>query len=262
MSEFYKIIKYKMLMLILLLSFNMVAQIPDAPKPARLVNDFANIFSESEKQELEKILVSIDDSTSNQIVVVTVKDFGGMDKAQFATELGQKWGVGGDAKKDNGIVILIKPKTKESKGEAHIAVGYGLEAAIPDITANHIIDNTMIPYFKENKYFEGVLAGVKDVYLAAKGEYNEARSKKTKGKFGNLIVIAIIVLVVVVMVTRGNKNGGGGRRTTYGDSALPFIFFGGFGGGSGGSSGFGGGSGGFGGFGGGGFGGGGAGGSW
>ncbi len=260
MNNLYNILRFKILILISFLSINLVAQIPDVPKPARLVNDFANIFSESEKQEMERILVAIDDSTTNQIVVVTVNDLGGMDKSQFATELGQKWGVGGDAKKDNGIVILIKPKTKESRGEAHIAVGYGLEAAIPDITANHIVDNTMIPFFKENKYYEGVMAGVVDVYKAAKGEYNDARKKKSKSKIGNLLVIAIVVLIVVVMVTRGNKNGGGGGRTTYGNSALPFIFMGGFGGG--GSGGFGGGSGGFGGFGGGGFGGGGAGGSW
>ena len=69
---------------------------------------FTGIFTPQQQAQLEQFLVMVDDSTSNQIAVVTVNDLGGYDKAQFTTELGQKWKVGNE-KFDNGIV-LIKPK--------------------------------------------------------------------------------------------------------------------------------------------------------
>jgi len=103
-----------------------------------LVNNFSAAFpdllSAEEMAKLEKSLVAFSDSTSNQIVVVIVDDLQGLEPWQYATELGQAWGVG-QAKEDNGVVILIKP-TKEGIGrKTFIAVGYGLSAVIPDLTA-------------------------------------------------------------------------------------------------------------------------------
>ena len=79
----------------LLIFKNSPAQdIPAKPDPPRLVNDFANILTQQERITLEKKLVAFDDSTSTQIVIVTVKDIGGYDKAEYATAIGEKWGVG------------------------------------------------------------------------------------------------------------------------------------------------------------------------
>lgn len=253
-------LKNALVALLLACSISIFAQIPERPSPATLVNDMANIFTPEQKAQLEAYLVMIDDSTSNQITVVTVPDLGGMDKAQYATELGEKWGVG-DAKLDNGIVILIKPKVDREKGELFIAVGRGLEGAIPDAIANRISDQIMIPYFKQNDYFGGTVAGVDVIYKIAKGEYDVDRLK-SKGGNGKLIFLGIIVLLIIISFF-GKKKGGdndGNGHTSYGSSALPWILMGGgFGGGSSGGSSSGGG---FGGFGGGGFGGGGSGGSW
>ena len=104
-------------------------------KQNKLVYDEANVLSPEEESDLEKRLVAFADSTSNQITLVIVADLCGMDKYQFAIELGESWGVG-QSKEDNGVVFLVKPKTPDSKGEIFIAVGRGLEGAIPDITAN------------------------------------------------------------------------------------------------------------------------------
>jgi hypothetical protein len=86
-------------------------------KALNLVYDKPQVLSPADRQILESTLVTFSDSTSNQIAVVIVDDLCGMDKAQFAIELGELWGVG-QAKEDNGIVVLIKIKTPESKGEA------------------------------------------------------------------------------------------------------------------------------------------------
>ena len=78
-----------MISALLLLSFNGIyGQIPAKPSPARLVNDFASVFTGSQVSELESILSDFANKTSNQIVVVTVNDLGGADPSQFAYEIG------------------------------------------------------------------------------------------------------------------------------------------------------------------------------
>jgi len=260
-----KLVWLRSTLICLFVSFSTLlsAQIPEKPNPARLVNDFANLFTPEQKAELENFLVMVDDSTSNQICVVTVNDLGGMDPNQYATELGQTWGIG-NAKFDNGIVLLVKPKTADSRGQVYIAVGYGLEAVIPDYVAGKLRDEVLIPHFKQNDYYGGVALACNNLYLIAKGEIKVPREKKSVNN-AKYIFIGLFLLILLIIIFRKNKNENNGNnsvRTSYG-SDLPFwILMGSAMGGR--SSGGGGGSsgGGFGGFGGGGFGGGGAGGSW
>ena len=103
-------------------------QIPDAPQPPRLVNDLANVLQTSEVSSLERSLVQFYNKTSNQITVVTVNSFDGTSVEDFAFKLGQKWGVGHKGR-NNGLLILVKPKTATERGQAFIATGYGLEGA-------------------------------------------------------------------------------------------------------------------------------------
>lgn len=241
------------------------AAIPSRPSPARLVNDLAEIFTPAQEVELERMLTAFDDSTSNQIAVVTVKDLEGYDASEYATRIGLDWGVGSE-KFDNGVVILVKPKTN-SPGQVFIAVGYGLEGAIPDAYAKRIIDNEMIPFFRQNDYYGGVHTGCKVLMKLASGEISQLREgDEEEGLYAiaaMLMIICLTVFIVIIVMKKGGKggnngSGNGGGRTIY---VGPIITTGSsFGGRS--SGGFGGGFGGFGGFGGGSFGGGGAGGSW
>jgi len=130
------------------------AQIPPQPNPPRLVNDLANLFTRNEVQELERILVDFNDSTSNVVCVVTVNDLNGYSAAEFAYEIGEQWGVR-DKKYRNGVVILVKPKN-ETSGEVYISVGYDLEGVLPDAKSKQIIEQFMIPSFKQNDYYGGV----------------------------------------------------------------------------------------------------------
>ncbi len=238
------------------------AGIPDRPVPPRLVNDFANILSEAERIQLEDTLVRFNNATSTQIVVVTVPDLEGYDPADFAFKLGEKWGVG-QKDKDNGLVILIKPKSGNSKGQVFIATGYGLEGVLPDAVLNStVIDYEMIPRFRENNYFGGISSGVRVIMEISRGEYTAEEYQKFYEKKNDGIVPALIIFILVfVFIFRGRRN----RFYSPGKS-LPFWLAMGMLSGShksGGSFGnFSSGSGGFGGFGGGSFGGGGAGGSW
>ncbi len=99
---------------------------------------------------LEQKLVAFNDSTSTQIAIVIVPTLGGYDKADYAQTLAEKWGIG-QKRTNNGVLILIKPKTPGSKGEVQIATGYGLEGAIPDITCAEIIDREILPAFRNGR---------------------------------------------------------------------------------------------------------------
>jgi uncharacterized protein len=163
--------KFLLIFTLLLLSIEVTAQdIPDPMVPYRLVNDFANIFSGAESQALEQKLLAYNDSTSTQIYVITVSDLGGYAASDFSFRLGEKWEIG-QKSKDNGAVILIKPKIGNSRGQAFIATGYGLEARINDAYAGRIVRDVMIPYFIVDDYFGGVNAAVDVMIERLSGEY-------------------------------------------------------------------------------------------
>lgn len=268
MRNFIKRHIFAVLSVILMFTATTAAAIPQRPDPARLVNDLAGIFTHGQTEHLENMLVAFDDTTSNQIAVVTVNDLEGYDAAEYATRIGLEWGVG-SAKFDNGVVILVKPKTSESGGKVFIAIGYGLEGAIPDAYAKRIINNEMIPHFMENDYYGGVEAACSTLMKLASGEISELRESEEDDialiAFVVVFILFLIILVIIAAKSNGGNGGNGGRRIYRGPVITIGNDFGTWGGSSrGGFGGFGGGGfgGGFGGFGGGSFGGGGAGGSW
>lgn len=234
------------------------AAVPQRPEPARFVNDFAGVFQAAQADSLEDRLAAYSDSTSTQIVVVTVSDLEGMDAASYATEIGESWGVG-SSDFDNGAVILVKPKNDNGSGEVFIATGYGLEGAVPDAYAKRIINEIMIPNFIKDDYFAAVAGACDKIIRLADGE-EFVSSSSAGGEGGSMwIAVAFIVLILYLVFSRygtgGTGNGGSsggtsGRSTSGKTTVIPTG--GGFSGGSTPGRTFGGGS----------FGGGGAGGKW
>jgi len=264
--------KLKTIISILLILFGLqtfAQDIPPRPSPPMLVNDLAGILTPDQVRHLESTLVNFNDTTSTQIAIVTVKSLHGYDKADLAFRIGEQWGVGQKGK-NNGIVILVKPKYGNQRGEAYIAVGYGLEGVIPDAIGKRIVEYEMIPRFKEGDYYGGLEAGALMIMDLVSGEFTaEQYGKKTKSS-PYAIFIPLLILLIVFFLIRASR----ARSHSVGKS-LPFwtAFWlmssmgghrrgGGWSDFSSGSGPFGGGGGGFGGFGGGSFGGGGAGGSW
>lgn len=256
------------------------AHVPARPKPERLVNDLAGIFTPREAATLEYRVAVFADTTSNQIAVVTVPELYGYDKAMLAYEIGQQWGIG-QKKFDNGLVILIKPKTLTSNGEVFIATGYGLEGVVTDAFARSVIENEIIPHFKQNDYYGGVNAALNVLMPVISGEistdeYSASQQESAVPALIFMIFLGIFIFFLAISSKGNNRNMGGGNNRGGRDFTATDAFIlgsilgnatgsrhrGGFGGGSFGGGSFGGGFGGFGGFGGGSFGGGGAGGSW
>lgn len=236
--------------------------IPEPMSPPKLVNDFAGIFTTDERESLEDMLLSYNDSTSTQIYVVTVNDLQGYPISDYAFRLGEKWGIGQKGK-SNGAVILIKPKRGNSRGDVFIAVGYGLEPYLNDARIGRILNNYMIPSLRQDDYYRGTAAAATAMMQYLSGQFQADYSGELT--MSDLIIgIILIILFIYFMNKIGGNNNNTGRGSNNDRSNRP-IFFppttgGGFGRGGFGGGGFGGG--GFGGGGGGSFGGGGAGRSW
>lgn len=259
---------------ILFFSVTAIAQnIPQKPNPQRLVNDFAHILTSDQIDALERKLVSYDDSTSTQIVVVTVPTTGDYDIDDYALKLLRDWGVG-NKKTNNGIVILAAINDRKVK----IEVGYGMEGAVPDITAKQIIENEITPNFRQENFYRGFDDAADAIIKAAAGEYKapENYRKNTSGRRrGSSLPFFVIIAVILIIISRSGGRGGGGMMSRRGSNPVLGGILGGIigsslgrggggwsGGGDGGGWSGGGGGGGFGGFGGGSGGGGGASGSW
>jgi uncharacterized protein len=246
---------------------------PPKPSPAVFVHDYAGWLNPSEKDILERKLQRYFDSTTTQIVIMIRPDIGDYDKAGYAFELGNRWGIG-RKDKNNGIVLLVKTEAPE-RG-IFIATGYGTEGALPDITAGRIVREVIAPYFRRNQYFGGLSAGTNSIQDALAGEF-KAEGKDKKGSISTLffLLFFFVFLFAILYITYRRRgateyNHDGRRRPVYTDNRSMgggwWVTGGGWS--SGGNGGFGGNSGGDGGgwsggdFGGGDFGGGGAGGDW
>jgi uncharacterized protein len=247
-------------LLCLTVAFGVRSQdLPPKPNPPRLVNDFANALSATERASLESKLVAYDDSTSSQITLVTIPSVEPYDIADYAFKLGRAWGVG-EQGKNNGIVLLWAPKDRK----VFIATGYGLEGAIPDAIAKRIVSDVIIPEFKKEQYYQGLDLGIDALMSYASGEFKADPKDRNAAEEPSGFLTFIVIFIIIMIIIARSKGGGGGRGFNSGRGGGPVFFpYTTYSGGGRSSGSWGGsGGGGFGGFGGGSFGGGGAGGNY
>jgi len=128
------------------------------PQPVGYVNDFASIFEKEYIDKMENLITDLEKKTTAEIAVVTIDSLGDKSIETYAVKLFEAWGIG---KKDinNGILFLVAMEERECR----IEVGYGLENVITDVIAKHIIDEIVIPQFKEGKYELGSYECVKKI---------------------------------------------------------------------------------------------------
>lgn len=163
-------------------SFAADSDFPARPDTAIFVHDFAGVLRQS--KVIDDSLRAFSKRTTNQIMVITVKDLGDYDPKMYAVELGDRWGIG-QAKLDNGLIILIKPKTRDSKGQFAICPGRGLGGALPDVTCKRIVDGKAIPALKKGDYDAAVWAVLKAVMPICAGEISgDEATKKSSGGGG------------------------------------------------------------------------------
>ena len=187
------------------------------------VNDFANIISDSDEDAILSRGITLNKKTTAQVVVVTVENLGGYTPEDYALEIGREWGVG-DKEANNGVVILLSVEERE----IYIAVGYGLEGALPDSKTGRIIDVYGLAYLKANDFSKGLTeinrAIINEVYIEygiepEEGYVNidnlqsELYGEESPEDVSTSWIILIIILVIFF--------------TFFGRGRGPFIFLGG-----------------------------------
>lgn len=219
----------------LFLSFSLFAQ--NLPKLENWVTDLTNTLSKEQIFNLDRKLRDYQDSTSNQIVVLFIPSLDGNSIEELANEI-FKFNRIGTKKNDNGVLILI---AKEDRA-IRIEVGYGLEAKLTDATSSSIIRNEIIPYFKEEKYYEGIIAGLNSIFQAIDGEYKGNPKEDNDLNIWTIIILLIFLMLIGYSSGRANRSFrigrniggfGGGWGSGFKGGGFPGFGGGGFRGGGG-----------------------------
>lgn len=127
----------------------------DYPDYVGYVNDFASILDASTESDLKNLITTLENETSAEIAVVTVGSLKGITIEEYAVELFERWGIGKE-EKDNGILFLVAIEEREVR----IEVGYGLEGVITDLEAGNIINDIIVPNFKNGDFGPGIYEAV------------------------------------------------------------------------------------------------------
>jgi uncharacterized protein len=230
------------LLFLVFLTIPTIAQdlVPD--QPTGMVNDYANMLSQSEERQLENKLRAYRDTTTNAFVIATIESLQGYPIEDVALKIHNEWNIQYEDR-GNGVLILISEQDRAMR----IEVGYGLEGAIPDIIAGRIINEILTPSFRANDYYGGLDQSINVLIDLAAGEFEGFPEQTSSGDGFPIDVLIIFIIIIFILITRGK----GGRRHSIGSGGIIF-YGGGFGGGNSGGGGSFGGGGGFGGFGGGG----------
>lgn len=236
------------------------------PMPPRHFNDYAGIVARGAAQQLDQELVQFERDTSNQIVVAIFPRMQSDSSVEdYTVRVAQAWGVGTKERKNGAVLFAF-----QESHDLRIVTGYGLEGVLPDALCKRIIEEQIVPRFRQGDFTGGMTAGVHAMLAATRGEYrgtgrtahDRRGGNAPDGVLGGLVVLLIIAGVVVQAIFGRRRNvvyNRVGRRGVWINPGNPWGGLGGGGGGWGGGGG--GGGGGFSG-GGGSFGGGGAGGKW
>ncbi|MDD3067193.1 MAG: TPM domain-containing protein [Candidatus Gracilibacteria bacterium] len=171
----------------------------DFPQYENFVTDTSGIISADAEASLNSKLKTYEAQTGTEIAVVTIPLIpDGLSPNEYATQLGNTWGVG-KAKVDNGVILLIETADSPGNRDIYIATGSQLEGGLTDIESRDIVDNIIIPRFKESDFDGGVTAGVDAIILGLNGEsFTSLRSGSSESE--NIEGIGNIIFVVFFFV--------------------------------------------------------------
>lgn len=128
------------------------------PNNKTWVHDNEDILTTNQELSLDSIISDFEKITTNEILIVTSNDIGDYkEPILYAVDYGNKYGIG-KKEKNNGLVIFFSKTLRKTS----LATGYGTEKILKDEICKTIIDSCMIPLFKQEKYFEGIKAGVEE----------------------------------------------------------------------------------------------------
>ena len=145
---------------------------PNFPELTGRVVDDADLLSYPEEVAITADLKALEDKSSDQVVVVTLPSLQGYTIEDFGYQLGRHWGIGTE-KLDNGVILIVAPNERKVR----IEVGRGLEGVLTDALSKIIIENAILPRFREGNFAGGIKDGVRDVILVLTGDAAEVEQR-------------------------------------------------------------------------------------
>ncbi|GAB5488109.1 MAG: hypothetical protein Pars2KO_16790 [Parasphingorhabdus sp.] len=212
------------------------------PELTGRVVDQADLLDPAQEADLTTKLEQLEAASNRQFVVATINSLDGYDIESYGYQLGRTWGIGqdgeGEAEKDNGVILLVAPNDRKVR----IEVGYGLEGILTDALSSMIIQNDILPQFRNGDFPAGINAGADRIMLqlalpeeealALAQEASQTSSSGDRENIGLIIFWGFILVFFVIIPMFSNRNGKKYRR----GSGPVVIWGGGFGGSSSGSS--------------------------
>lgn len=182
------------------------------------VVDGANILDPAQEQALTAKLQTLEQQTTDQLVVVTVATLDGYDIADYGYQLGRAWGIG-QKEANNGALLIVAPNDRVVR----IEVGYGLEGVLTDAYSSIVIRNDILPAFRQGDYYGGIDRGVDaistqltlDPEEAAARAARMAQESESGEDSGAMLIGGVFILfglIVVLGAVAGAATGGRGRR--------------------------------------------------
>jgi len=154
------------------------AHAQDVPTLSGRVVDHADILATTTEEILTRQLAAHEDSTGNQVAVLTIESLDGEPIEDYALDVGRTWGLG-TSEFDNGVLLLVAVQDRMMR----IEVGFGLEGVLPDATADRIIRQEIRPRFRDGDFDSGVRAGVDAILSAIEGTYEPPAGSSSDAPF-------------------------------------------------------------------------------
>ena len=186
-----KLIKHLLFFLIFLAALPAFAQrdVPKKPSKETSVYDEADMLSASEENTLEQKLIKYADTTSTQIVIVTVKTLNGEYEGTYAAHWAEAWGIG-QSEEDNGLLVLVAEQEKK----IWISTGYGLEPYMTDAKTKEIIEQIILPEFRTSNIYGGLDKGTTAIFQVLDGTFQAA--PRSNGTGGGVSIQGIIFFIL------------------------------------------------------------------
>jgi uncharacterized protein len=206
-----------------------LAQSLSFPQLTGRVVDDAGLLDAAARAQLVQTLADLEQKTTDQLVVVTLKSLQGTSIEDYGYQLGRHWQIG-QKDKNNGVLLIVAPNERKVR----IEVGYGLEGTLTDAIASFIVQNAILPRFKAGDFPGGIRRGVEDIVQVLSGDAEDyaqraARAAQPSLSPEELFVMLLFLFVAVTIILNiigglragaaGNRRGRGGR---WGDS-IPVI---------------------------------------
>jgi uncharacterized protein len=131
---------------------------PTLPAQTGRITDEADLLKPEDRSIIDAELTDLEQKSSDQVALVTLKSLQGYTIEDFGIALGRKWGIGQKGK-DNGILLIVAP----NEHRVRIEVGRRLEPFMTDLMSKLIIENAITPAFRKGDYAGGIKAGVRDI---------------------------------------------------------------------------------------------------